>query len=110
MESHNSRYSLKIPPKLFQSESITLVSVFPNTSFHNSRNAMACGRSHAPQGFESKAKGLRLETVAANVMSSEDYGYMMNADIPCSKTGTPFQYIHEVHSYSTFKACYPLRI
>eukprot|EP00904_Undaria_pinnatifida_P010134 jgi/Undpi1/6250/HiC_scaffold_20.g08734.m1 len=46
-------------------------------------------------GFESSAKGLKLETVAANVKSSEEYGYMWNADIPCQKEGTPFEYIHQ---------------
>lgn len=48
------------------------------------------------QGFESSARGLRLETIAANVKSSEDFGYMWNADVPCEKEGTPFDYIHEV--------------
>ena len=47
------------------------------------------------QGFESSAKGLRLETIADNVKSSEECGYMWNADIPCQKEGTPFEYIHQ---------------
>lgn len=48
------------------------------------------------QGFESSARGLKLETIAANVKSSERYGYMHNAEVPCQKEGTPFEYIHEV--------------
>ncbi|CAN0201610.1 unnamed protein product [Ectocarpus fasciculatus] len=46
-------------------------------------------------GFESSAKGLRLETIAANVKTSDDYHYLWNSDIPCQKEGTPFEYIHE---------------
>eukprot|EP00903_Cladosiphon_okamuranus_P011624 g10933.t1 len=46
-------------------------------------------------GFESSAKGLRLETIAANVKTSDDYHYLWNSDIPCQKEGTPFQYIHQ---------------
>lgn len=46
-------------------------------------------------GFESSAKGLKLETIAANVESSDEYGYMANADVPCQKEGTPFRYIHK---------------
>ncbi|CAM9210698.1 unnamed protein product [Ectocarpus sp. 8 AP-2014] len=46
-------------------------------------------------GFESSAKGLRLETIAANVKTSDDYHYLWNSDIPCQKEGTPFEYIRE---------------
>eukprot|EP00752_Nemacystus_decipiens_P010489 g9345.t1 len=46
-------------------------------------------------GFESSAKGLRLETIAANVKTSDDYHYLWNSDIPCQKEGTPFEYIHQ---------------
>ncbi|CAM9561316.1 unnamed protein product [Scytosiphon promiscuus] len=46
-------------------------------------------------GFESSAKGLRLETIGANVKTSDDYHYLWNSDIPCQKEGTPFDYIHE---------------
>ena len=48
------------------------------------------------KGFESSAKGLRLETIAANVKTSDDYHYLWNSDIPCRKEGTPFEYIHQV--------------
>jgi len=48
------------------------------------------------KGFESSAKGLRLETIAANVKTTDDYHYLWNSDIPCQKEGTPFEYIHEV--------------
>lgn len=47
------------------------------------------------QGFESWARGLRLETIAANVKGSEEYHHMRNSDVPCSKEGTPFRYIQE---------------
>lgn len=53
-------------------------------------------RRFAHQGFESSAKGLRLETIGANVESSEEYRHVWNADIPCEKKGTPFRYIHQV--------------
>ncbi|CAM9521775.1 unnamed protein product [Discosporangium mesarthrocarpum] len=42
-------------------------------------------------GFESEAKGLRLETIAANVKATEEYGSMWNAEIPCNKEGTPHE-------------------
>ncbi|CAM9854460.1 unnamed protein product [Choristocarpus tenellus] len=47
-------------------------------------------------GFESSAKGLRLETIAANVLAAEENGHIRNADVPCNKKGTPYKDIYEV--------------
>lgn len=43
-------------------------------------------------GFESVAKGLRIETMAANVKASNHSGW--SADVPCNKTGTVFEDVH----------------
>ena len=44
-------------------------------------------------GAESQAKGLRLETAAANVLAMPD-SHAWSADIPCDKTGTKYTNIN----------------